>query len=180
MMLGACDALQRLRLLRSLLLQRAGSEIPHDQGKVLGASIVTARLLPVLLLLCSPLTAVAGKDRITALDRTNGVNYKDMALASCIAEAYKGSPAGKDATDTAATYLEWTYYDLDKGNAAVDKLVEKYLHRDYSTPIEGYADAKFDLLKCFDMYHSRELDEQVRKYVPHPDWVGDRPPKRKN
>jgi Type VI secretion system (T6SS), amidase immunity protein len=141
--------------------------------------MTTIRMLPILLLLCSPLSALAGKDRITALDRSNGVNFKDMALASCIAQAYKGSAAGKDAVDTSATYLEWTYYDVDKGNHAIDQLVDKYLRRDYSTPVEGYADAKFDLLKCLDMYHSPELDEQVLKYVPHPDWVGDKPPKHK-
>lgn len=39
--------------------------------------------------------------------------------------------------------------------------------------------SKFNLLKCLDMYHSRELQEQVHKYVPHPHWVGDKPAKRK-
>jgi len=43
----------------------------------------------------------------------------------------------------------------------------------------GVAGARFDLLKCIDMRHSRELDEQVRKYVPHPDWIGDKPNRKK-
>ena len=112
-----------------------------------------------------------------AIGRTNAENYKDRALAACIAAAYKGSPAGRDAGITKSAFLEWTYYDDDQGNPAVDQLVAKYLRRDYSNPVEGYAGAKFDLLKCLDMYDSRELDEQVRKYVPHPNWVGDEPPK---
>lgn len=124
--------------------------------------------------LCLP--AAAGQSAITAIGRTNAENYKDRALAACIATAYKGSPAGKDAEITKSAFLEWTYYDDDKGNPAVDQLVAEYLRRDYSNPVEGYAGAKFDLLKCLDMYHSRELDEQVRKYVPHPNWVGDEPP----
>jgi Type VI secretion system (T6SS), amidase immunity protein len=68
----------------------------------------------------------------------------------------------------------------DKGNKALDQLVEKYLRRDYSNPMEGYVDAKFKLLKCIDMYHSGELAELVRKYAPHPEWIGDKPAKRKH
>lgn len=139
--------------------------------------MMTSRAFAALVL-CSSLTAFAADD-IAAARRTNGQNYKDRALASCISAAYKGSPAGKDADITKSVFIEWTYYDDDKGNPATDQLVEKYLRRDYTTPVEGYAGARFDLLKCLDMYHSRELDEQVRKYVPHPDWIGDKPPARR-
>jgi hypothetical protein len=133
----------------------------------------------VALVLCSALTAIAGESNITAISRTNAENYKDRALALCISEAYKGSPQGDDAKKSMSAFLEWTDYDDDKGNPAVDLLVEKYLRRDYSTPVEGYAGANFNLLKCIDMYHSRELNIQVRKYVPHPNWIGDKPNKRK-
>lgn len=137
-----------------------------------------ARALAVLGL-CWSLSAAAGESTITAVGRTNAVNYKDRALAACISEAYKGSPAGDDANITQSAFLEWTYYDDENGDPAVDRLVEKYLHRDYSNPVEGYAGARLDLLKCLDMYHSQELDEQIRKYVPRPNWIGNRPPKRK-
>ncbi|MDY7577154.1 type VI secretion system amidase immunity protein Tai4 [Herbaspirillum sp. RTI4] len=130
------------------------------------------------LVLCSTLTAVAA-DTMTAARRTNAVNYKDRALASCLSAAYKGSSAGEDAEISKSGFLEWTYYDEDKGNPATDQLVESYLRRDYRNPVEGYAHAQFNLLKCLDMYHSQELAEQVRKYVPHPDWVGDTPVKKK-
>lgn len=131
------------------------------------------------LLLNISLPAAAGESDVMAITRTNAQNYKDRALAACIAEAYKGSPAGTDARKTTSIFLEWTYYDLEKGNPATNGLVDKYLSRDYTNPFEGYAGAEFKLLKCLDMYHSQELKEQVRKYVPHPDWVGDNPPKRK-
>ncbi len=131
------------------------------------------------LFLCLSLPTIAGESNVMAISRTNAQNYKDRALAACISEAYKGSPAGEDASITTSVFLEWTYYDDDKGDPATDRLVEKYLRRDYSNPFEGYVGAKFDLLKCLDMYHSRELAEQVRKYVPHPDWVRDKPVKRK-
>jgi hypothetical protein len=131
-----------------------------------------------LLALCLPVIAAAA-DSVMAPHRTNAENYKDRALAFCISEAYKGSPAGEDANITMSVYLDWTYYDLKKGDAAVDQLVEKYLRRDYSNPFEGYVGAKFDLLKCLDMYHSKELNEQVRKYVPNPNWIGNTPPTAK-
>lgn len=128
-------------------------------------------------LLFTALTATAA-DSITATRRTNAENYKDRALASCIAAAYKGSSAGEDAAITRSAFLEWTYYDDDKGNPATEQLVENYLQRDYSNPMEGYAGARFDLLKCIDMYHSKDLKEQVRRYVPHPGWIGDKPMRR--
>ena len=131
------------------------------------------RAFTVVVLCCSSLTVIA--DSITAIRRTNAENYKDRALSACLSTAYKGSLAGEDADITKSAFLEWTYYDDDKGNPATDQLVEKYLRRDYSNPAEGYAGAKFNLLKCLDMYHSQELDDQVRKYVPHPDLIGDKP-----
>lgn len=131
-----------------------------------------------IFLLCSPLSALAA-DSVEAPSRTNGQNYKDRALASCLADAYKGTPAGEDADVTKSIFLEWTYYDDAKGNPATDRLVEKYLRRNYGNPFEGYAGAKFDLLKCLDMYHSRDLEDQVRKYVRRPERVGDRPAGRK-
>ncbi|WP_459199246.1 type VI secretion system amidase immunity protein Tai4 [Ralstonia pseudosolanacearum] len=124
--------------------------------------------------LCSSLTAVAA-DSITAIRRTNAENYKDRALAACLSAAYPGSEAGADSDATKSVFLEWTYYDEDRGNRATDRLVERYLRRDYRNPTQGYAGAQFKLLKCLDLYHSPELDAQVRQFVPHPNWVGDKP-----
>ncbi|NTZ85346.1 hypothetical protein FCJ61_20665 [Burkholderia metallica] len=130
--------------------------------------------------LCSALSAEAA-DSVMAVRRTNAENYKDRALAACLSLAYRGSPAGKDADITKSAFLEWTYYDEEKGDRAVERLAERYLRRDYGNPVEGYAGAKFALLKCLDLYHGPELAEQVRRYVPHPDWIGDKPaaPRRK-
>ncbi|MEK6354433.1 MAG: T6SS amidase immunity protein Tai4 family protein [Burkholderia cenocepacia] len=60
------------------------------------------------------------------------------------------------------------------------RLAEHYLRRDYGNPVEGYAGAEFALLKCLDLYHGPELDGQVRRYVPHPDWIGDKPAGRRS
>lgn len=119
--------------------------------------------------------AGAGKDNVMAPTRNNATNYKDRALAYCVAQAYKNTPAEEDAQTTGAVFLDWTYYDLD-ANPEINALIDKYLGRDYSNPFEGYEKAKFNMLKCIDMYHSKELEQQVRKYVAHPNWIGDKPP----
>jgi hypothetical protein len=101
--------------------------------------------------------------------RTYGQNYKDMLLASCIARAYKGDPkAGKDAAYSASVFIEWTLYDVEKSSNAIDNLIERYLARDYHNPLVEYQGVEFDLLKCFDMYHSKELEAQVKQFVLNP------------
>lgn len=129
------------------------------------------------LLAALAMPATAG-DTVTAIQRSNADNFKDRALGVCISAAYEGSAAGNDASVTTSAFLEWTYYDFEKANPAVDRLAEKYLRRNYANPVEGYAGAEFKLLKCLDMYHSKELNDLVRKYVPHPNWIGDKPAKK--
>ncbi|MEK6354432.1 MAG: T6SS amidase immunity protein Tai4 family protein [Burkholderia cenocepacia] len=70
--------------------------------------------------LCSALSAEAA-DAFMAVRRTNAENYKDRALAACLSIAYRGSPAGKDAEMTKSAFLEWTYYDDEKGDPAVEQ-----------------------------------------------------------
>jgi hypothetical protein len=100
--------------------------------------------------------------------RTYAQNYKDLVLASCIAEAYSGEPkAAADAGATAAGLEStWTNYDLEKSSGQISKLVDRYLARKYNS-IHG-PDIKLDLLKCLDLYHSKELDAQVKRFVLTP------------
>lgn len=121
--------------------------------------------------------AVAGVDPVMAIQRSNAENFKDRAISACIATAYEGSPAAADAEVTKSVFIEWTYYDFEKANPAVDQLVEKYLRRDYTNPQEGYAGAEFKLLKCLDMFHSKELHDLMLRYVKNPKWIGDEPVK---
>lgn len=119
-----------------------------------------------------------------AATRTYAQNFKDMVLATCIANAYKNDKeAAIDAGSSVSALRDWTYYDLDKAPDAIRKLVDSYLARDYHNPL---ADAeikgvKFDLLKCFDLYHSKELDAQARRLVSNPNhtYRQDNPPPAK-
>lgn len=100
--------------------------------------------------------------------RTYAENYKDLALAVCIAKAYKNEPkASADAAATAAGLEStWTNYDLEKGSGEISKLVDRYLTRNYPS-IQG-KEIKLDLLKCLDLYHSKALNRQVKQFVLTP------------
>ncbi|MBB5505254.1 type VI secretion system amidase immunity protein Tai4 [Paraburkholderia atlantica] len=103
--------------------------------------------------------------------RSYAQNYKDMVLATCIANAYKNDKdAAIDAGSSVSVLRDWTYYDLEKAPDAIKALVDSYLARDYQNPlveseIEG---VRFDFLKCLDLYHSKELDAQVKRLVIKP------------
>ncbi len=65
---------------------------------------------------------------------------------------------------------DWTAYDMEKSPDAVRSLVDRYLARNYANPLAG-AEVKglrFDLLKCLDLYHSRDLEALARQLVIHP------------
>lgn len=61
-------------------------------------------------------------------------------------------------------------------------LVDRCLARDYSNPLAEpeIKGVRFDLLKCLDLYHSKELDAQVRQLVINPKrtYRQDNPPVR--
>jgi len=105
-----------------------------------------------------------------AANRSFGQNYKDMVLATCVANAYKNDKdAPADAGSSVAALRDWTYYDLENPDA-VKSLIDSYLARDYRNPLaESEAKGvKFDFLKCLDLYHSKELEAQVKQLVANP------------
>jgi len=108
-------------------------------------------------------------DSPEAGSRTYAQNYKDMMLAGCIARAYeKDASASNDASSSADVMREWTQYDAENGSKPMDELIRHYLNRDYHHPFVEYKGVQFSLLKCLDMYHSKELDAQVKRYVGNP------------
>ncbi len=134
-------------------------------------------------LVLTPLLAVAlasfatgyAKDKTVtspqAGTRTYAQNYKDMVLAECVASAYRGEPqAAKDAGSSASALMDWTYFDMDKDPGASKSLVERFLARSYDNPLvdSEVKGVRFDFLKCLDLYHSKELEAQVKQFVLHP------------
>jgi len=103
--------------------------------------------------------------------RTYAQNYRDMVLATCVANAYKDDKnASIDAGSSVSALRDWTYYDLEKSPDAVKSLVDGYLARNYHNPLveSEVKGVRFDFLKCLDLYHSKELDAQVDRLVINP------------
>ena len=103
--------------------------------------------------------------------RTYAQNYKDMVLATCVANAYKeDKDAATDAGSSVSALRDWTYYDLEKAPDAIKGIVDRYLARDYRNPLveSENRNVRFDFLKCLDLYHSKELDAQVKRLVINP------------
>ncbi len=106
-----------------------------------------------------------------AAGRTYLQNYKDMVLATCISDAYKDDKtAPADAGSSVSALRDWTYFDMDKSPDEIKALIDQFLKRNYANPLaEGEVKGvKFDFLKCLDLYHSKELDDQAKKYVIKP------------
>lgn len=105
------------------------------------------------------------------MHRSYAQNYKDLVLASCIANAYAYDVnVGIDAGSSVTAMEDWANYDWEEGPDEIRALVKKYLVRDYTNPLaeSQIKGIKFDLLKCLDMYHSKELDALTKKVVTHP------------
>lgn len=116
-------------------------------------------------------SAFASPSSPKGMERTYEQNYKDMVLATCLANAYKDeSTTAVDAGSSVSALRDWTYYDLEKSPDAVKALIEKYLANDYTNPLveAEVKGVKFDLLKCLGLYHSGELDALTKKVVIHP------------
>ncbi|MBD8598174.1 type VI secretion system amidase immunity protein Tai4 [Pseudomonas sp. CFBP 8772] len=106
-----------------------------------------------------------------SIEQSYGRNYKDMVLATCVANAYKGDEnAAKDAGSSASALRDWTYYDLEKSPDEVKALVNSYLGRSYKNQLveAEVKGVRFDFLKCLDLYHSKELDSLAKKIVINP------------
>lgn len=94
-----------------------------------------------------------------------------MVLATCIAQAYQiDSGAATDAGSSVSALRDWTYFNLEKSPDEIKSLVNSYLARNYANPVveSEIKGVKFDFLKCMDLYHSRELEDVVKRLVLHP------------
>ncbi|RML62025.1 hypothetical protein APX70_04273, partial [Pseudomonas syringae pv. maculicola] len=105
------------------------------------------------------------------MHRSYAQNYKDLVLANCIANAYAYDvKIGIDAGSSVSAMEDWANYDWKVGPDEIQALVKKYLARDYTNPLteSQIKGVKFDLLKCLDLYHSKELDALTKKTVVDP------------
>ncbi|WP_269506498.1 type VI secretion system amidase immunity protein Tai4 [Burkholderia sp. IMCC1007] len=125
----------------------------------------------VLTLAAQPGHAMDATPSPQAGTRTYAQNDKDMVLAECIATAYRSEPsAAMDAGSSASALMDWTDFDLERNPDAGKSLVNRFLARDYRNPVveSEIKGIRFDFLKCLDLYHSQELDAQVKRFVINP------------
>ena len=85
-----------------------------------------------------------------------------------MAAAYVSEPKAAADADATAGGLDstWTNYDPELAAGEINKLIEKYLARQYNS-IQGPS-IKLDLMKCLDLYHSKDLDLLAKRVVPTP------------
>lgn len=161
------------------------SRLSDNPRIILGTAMRRCATIVALWLATFPLnvsaspTAADSRRLPDAASRTYAQNYKDSALAFCIAKAYAKEPgAADDASSTADGIDHWGSFDQENATGKVPSLVEKYLAREYRS-WQG-PPAQLNLLKCLDMYHGPELETQVRRFVPHPKrtWRQDHPAKQ--
>jgi hypothetical protein len=107
--------------------------------------------------------------------RTYGQKYKDMVFSYCVAIAYKEDRnIYRDAYATAKLIYKFPLYEKKYRVAMKEAgvLIDQFLARTYTAPIfthETGIDVPFSLAKCIDLYHSKALDANMRKFVPNPE-----------
>ena len=117
------------------------------------------KLAVAIALLTAPLMADA-KAAETRVPYTPVQYLKNFALSVCIGEGFKSDDdVAKEATAAAGGYLELDRFPIEAHEQA-DALAKKYLAKEYL----GIGGDKLTVMKCIDLFHSRELDRLARKY----------------
>ena len=84
---------------------------------------------------------------------------KNFALSACIAQGYAADEVVKDSRAAAGGYLELGSFSLEASMEAA-ALAKTFLAREN----EGKHGDKLTLMKCIDLFHSKELDQLARKH----------------
>ena len=116
----------------------------------------TMGLLAVFFVLAG-CSAAVGKDDPLRLANDRFRNY---AFCACIAEGFKSSEVVSEANAAAGGYVELGAHPIEAYQEAV-ALARRFLGKKYTSK---RGEAKLTLMKCIDLYNSRELDGLVRKY----------------
>jgi hypothetical protein len=84
---------------------------------------------------------------------------KNFALSVCLANGYRSKEVMKDSLAAAGGYSELGSLPLEAYEKAVT-LAKRFLAKKYLS-ISG---EQLTLMKCIDLFHSKELDQLARKY----------------
>jgi len=84
---------------------------------------------------------------------------KNFALSVCISDGYKSEEVVKDSLHAAGGYLELGGFPVEAYEEA-QALGKRFLAKEY----KGTHGEKLTLMKCIDLFHSKELDQLAKKY----------------
>ena len=104
--------------------------------------------------LCAASSAHAAPTRYSPVEY-----FKNYALSTCLSQGYKAEEVSKDSAAAARGYLELGGFPLEAHTAATS-LGREFLKK----PYESMSGESLTLMKCIDFYHSKELEQLVRKY----------------
>jgi hypothetical protein len=85
---------------------------------------------------------------------------KNYALSACLADGYKASEVVNDATAGANGYKELGSLSIEAYNGALG-IVSAFLKKEYPSQ----SGERLTVMKCIDLYNSKELDQLARKYA---------------
>jgi hypothetical protein len=122
-------------------------------SRVVAASAI---LVALLLVDAKVVDAMAANARV---EYSPGQYLKNFALSACIAQAYKSDEVVKDSRAAADGYLQLGGFPYEAHEEAAS-LARKFLAKEYLS----FSGAKLTLMKCIDLFNSKELDRLVKKY----------------
>ncbi|MBR0777578.1 hypothetical protein JQ625_22325 [Bradyrhizobium diazoefficiens] len=118
-----------------------------------GLRATSGALAAIAVLAASP---VAAADRV---EYSAVQSLKNFALSACIADGYRSDEVVNDSKAAAGGYLELGRLPYQAYEEAA-QLGRAFLAKDY----QGKSGERLTLMKCIDLFHSKELDQLARKY----------------
>ena len=121
-----------------------------------------SKILIALSVLAAPQLAaqiLEAADAPPRADYSPAQYLNNFALSACIAEGYRAGEVKQDGSAAAGGYLELGSFPMEAYEKAA-ALGKTFLARDY----RGKHGETLTLMKCIDLFHSRELEELAREY----------------
>ena len=112
-----------------------------------------------LVLLIGP-SAVDAKDTNVPVQYSAAEYLKNFALSVCISHGYQSDEVVKDSSAVAGGYFQRGSLPIEAYEEA-EALAKGFLSKEYV----GMHAGKFTLIKCIDVFNSKELEWLIQKYI---------------
>jgi hypothetical protein len=102
---------------------------------------------------------VGAEDTDVAVHYSAAEYLRNFALSVCISDGYKSEEVVKDSLAAAGGYLELGGFPIEAYEEA-EALGKTFLAKDYKSK----RGETLTLMKCIDFFHSKELEQLIKKY----------------